>query len=434
MDDEIGSAAELFEAAELREVVMHQLVANREAGPDAEILGLPPEALRAPGSPAESVAMELRTRVGGLELGVRAAVTTRNAYAAFHVDAEAVFALPVPIATGRQDIVQEFIEQVGGPALFPYIRAAVASLAAQLSVPASPLPLLHSVDVELMTDHLAPNLGDDDHLPSHPEDADEDRYVHGKFAEKIVVQLDGVGTLERVERSAAFMIDTQTQQLVQVGDDTLDVAQVDFIATMLQIDPSVFWPHLREDEDSVQETAGDADLDEDPSEPSVPEGVLMTGTMTRTADDGSIEDVAEFFIDAETGSLVRVGGEGQTPDADEFLNALAELASGPWVELADADELTWQSVIRDRGADSARQSIEDLRSQEGDAVADATLDRMESALRLNAIEDAVLALNDAINLLAMEAVATKEVVDGLPAALVAAAESVVARWGDFNEV
>lgn len=253
MEDEIGSAAELFEAAELRDVVMHQVVASRETGPDAEGLGLPPEALYAPGSPDESVATELRTRVGGLELGVRVAVTTRNAYAAFHVDAEAVFALPAPIASGRQDIVQEFMEQVGGPAVFPYIRAAVASLAAQLSVPASPLPLLHSMDMELATDQLAPPHDDDDPPPQHPED-DPTRYVHGTYAVREVIGLHDVGEISRDLRSAKFMIDTQTQQLVQVGDDELDVTQVESIAEMLKMDPALFWPHLREEGDSAPET------------------------------------------------------------------------------------------------------------------------------------------------------------------------------------
>lgn len=253
MEDEIASAAELFEAAELRDVVMHQLVANRETGPDADALGMPPEALHARGSPDESVAMELCTRVGGLELGVRVAVTTRNAYAAFHVDAEAVFALPAPIASGRQDIVQEFIEHVGGPAVFPYIRAAVASLAAQLSVPASPLPLLHSVDMELATDNLDPHPDDDDPPPPDPDD-DPNRYVHGTYTVREVIGLPDVGEISRDLRSTNFMIDTQTQTIVQLGDNDLDVTQVESIAEMLKKDPGLFWPHLREEGDSAPET------------------------------------------------------------------------------------------------------------------------------------------------------------------------------------
>jgi hypothetical protein len=436
MDDEISSADELFKAAELREVVVHQLVANREPGPDPEVLGLPPEKLHAPGSADDSAAAEFCTSVGGRELSVRIAVTTRNGYAAFHVDVEAVFALPAPITTGSQDIVQEFMEQVGGPTVFPYIRTAVASLAAQMSVPALPLPLLNSVEMELATDQSAPHDDYADHLPLHPEQGDEDRFVHGQVAMQTAVIIDGLGTATRTDEVADFLIDTRTQQLVQMGGEgTIAVDQIDFIAEVLQIDPAVFWPDLREEGDSATEASGDARLDEDPCEPSVPEGVLMSGTMTRTADDGTVEVLGEFFVDAETGALIRMGGEGLTPDADELLDSWAELASdGPWVELAHADELTWQSVIRDHGFDAARQSIEDIRSREGDAIANAALDRMESALRQNAIEDAVLSLNDAMNQLAAEAIATKEVGDDLPAALVAAVERAVARWDDFKEV
>lgn len=423
MEDEIGSAAELFDVAELREVVMHHLGATREAGPDAEALGLPPEALYAPGSPEEPVAMELRTRVGGLELRVRIAVQTRNAYAAFWVDAEAVFGLPAPIVTGRQDIVQEFTAQVGGPSVFPYVRAAVASLAAQLSVPASPLPLLHVVDMELATADLS----------ALPDTNEEDRYVHGTFSEQSVIELDSEVTLSRVERSTAFIIDTQTQQLVQVGDDTLDVGQVDVIAEMLEIDPSVFWPHLR-----VEGESDDPILGEEPSRPTVPDGVLMTGTMTKTADDGSIEVLGEFFVDAETGALVRFGGEGLSPEADELLDSWAELASGgPWVELAHADELTWQSAIRDHGVESARQFVEDIRSMEGDPVAGAALAMMETALASIALEDAAAALDNAMNRMALEISLALDVDDDerdLPRGLFVAAQSVIAEWEAFKNL
>ena len=235
MGDEIGSAAELFDVAELREVVMHHLGATCEAGPDAEALGLPPELLYAPGSPDEPMAMDLRSRVGGLELGVRIAVTTRNAYAAFWVDAEAVFTLPGPIAAGQDDIVQEFIEQVGGPALFPYIRATVASLAAQLSVPASPLPLLQSFEMELATDqhHSADTELAPDQLPPHPESDDEDRYVNGQIAKQTAVKIDKLGILTRTDEVCAFMIDTLTREVVQLGGETIVASEIDFIKQVL---------------------------------------------------------------------------------------------------------------------------------------------------------------------------------------------------------
>lgn len=75
---------------------------------------------------------------------------------------------------------------------------------------------------------------------------DEDRYVHGTYSHQEVIDIDGVGKLIRPGKSADFIIDTQTQQLVQVGDDSLDVSSVDAIATMLDLDPAIFWPHLRE--------------------------------------------------------------------------------------------------------------------------------------------------------------------------------------------
>ena len=81
-------------------------------------------------------------------------------------------------------------------------------------------------------------------LPPHPDNEDEDRYVHGTYSIRQVIELDQVGTLTKTDRSTQFMIDTQTQQLVQIGDDTLDVTEVEVIAQMLHIDPAVFWPHL----------------------------------------------------------------------------------------------------------------------------------------------------------------------------------------------
>ncbi len=43
--------------------------------------------------------------------------------------------------------MQEFIEQIGLMVLWPYVRSAVASSAAQLSLPAPPLTLLRPKDV-----------------------------------------------------------------------------------------------------------------------------------------------------------------------------------------------------------------------------------------------------------------------------------------------
>jgi hypothetical protein len=82
-------------------------------------------------------------------------------------------------------------------------------------------------------------------LPPHPDTTDEDRYVHGTYAEQSVITLDQVGTLTKTHTECSFMIDTQTQQLVQVGGEgELDVSKIDVIAQMLQIDPATFWPDL----------------------------------------------------------------------------------------------------------------------------------------------------------------------------------------------
>lgn len=81
---------------------------------------------------------------------------------------------------------------------------------------------------------------------TNPEDA-EDRYVHGTYSLQSVIQLHDVGTLSRVEQTCDFMIDTQTQQIVQVGDDGLDISQVEAVKQMLNIDPAEFWPHLSQD-------------------------------------------------------------------------------------------------------------------------------------------------------------------------------------------
>ena len=85
-------------------------------------------------------------------------------------------------------------------------------------------------------------------LPPHPEDGDEDRYVHGTYAIQHVIGIDNVGKLYKTMTEAAFIIDTQTQQLVQFGaEGEVDVSQVEVIAEMLQMDPATFWPHLGEE-------------------------------------------------------------------------------------------------------------------------------------------------------------------------------------------
>ena len=152
MGDDIESAAEFFELAMLREIVVHELVAGRVPEPNPDALGLPPEELQAPDSVDDDAALSFTTRLEWGELGIRCRIETCNAYASFAVDAEAVFDLPATVSALPPDTVREFTAQVGAPTVFPYIRAAVASLAAHLAVPASPLSVLLSRGVGLTRD------------------------------------------------------------------------------------------------------------------------------------------------------------------------------------------------------------------------------------------------------------------------------------------
>ena len=161
MADEIETLDELVERAELREVVIRELVANRLNGQDPDAVGVPAEELHAPGSPDDFGALDFSTRLADDQLVVRCRIQTRNAYGSFQADAEVLFELPAPISIRNLDIVSPFVEKIGAPAVFPYLRTAVASLAAQLSVPAAPLPLLRPGDVALGIEEPAGQAADD---------------------------------------------------------------------------------------------------------------------------------------------------------------------------------------------------------------------------------------------------------------------------------
>lgn len=285
MADEIDTTAQLIEVAELRQVVIHELAGTRDTSAGLDAPGLPPDELHAPGSPDDDAAVSFCTRLEDDQLGVRCRIETCNSHGYFVVDGEAIFFLPAPVSRDTPEIVREFTEQVGALAVFPYVRSAVASLAAQMSIPASPLPLLHAGDVTLTQD------------------------------------------------------------------------------------------------------------DEPVAEQEPPE-LFMHGMVTRTTDDGP-EEIAEFFVDQETGLLSRFGGEGQTPDLDELLNAIAELPP--------PEEMTWEWMIRQRGEVAVRQSIESLRPGEGDASTDAVLAEIDQAVAHIAAEDAFVALNEAIHVLSVSA-------------------------------
>jgi hypothetical protein len=322
MADEIETTAQLIDLAELRQVVVHELVANRDTTADLRAMGLPPEELHAPGSPDDDAAVSFCIRLEDNELGVRCRIETCNAYGSFLVDGEAVFFLQAPVSPNKPEIVEEFTEQIGAPAVFPYVRAAVASLAAQLSVPASPLPLLRAGDL-VLTD------------------------------------------------------------------------------------------------------------DEEPLVEEEPPNIPIHGTVSRTTDDGGQEEIAEFFIDPQTGVITRIGGEGQTPDLDELLNALAELPP--------PDEMTWEWIVRQHGEEKIRQSIEDQRAAEGDDATDIALAEIDAAVAHIAAEDAYIALNEAVDVLGVEIASTRNTVDNregiwdtderdVPMALLEAAERVRDSW------
>lgn len=316
MGDEIETTAQLIEVAELRQVVIHDLAASRDATAGLYASDLPPDELHAPDYPDDDAPVSFRTRLEDGELGVRCRIETCNAYGHFVVDGEAVFFLPAPVSREKPEIIQEFTEQVGALAVFPYVRSAVASLAAQMSIPASPLPLLRAGDLTL------------------------------------------------------------TQ-------------------------------------------------DEAPTAEQEPSELFMRGTVTRTTDDAQ-EEIAEFFIDEETGSVTRLGGEGQTPYADELFNA--------WTALPSPDEITTEWAVRQYGEAAVRQSIETLRSAEGDAATDATLAEIDAAVAQIAAEDAFVALNKAVDILTASIDTSRKAVgtrpDGSEAymTLLEAAEHVRDSW------
>lgn len=200
MADEIETTAELTDLAVLGQIVVHELVATRSTAADPHEVGLPPEELRAPDSPDDDVAMNLRTRLEDHCLGVRCRIETCNAYGNFVVDGEAIFDLPAPVSSRQPHIVDEFTEQVGITVLLPYIRAAVATLAAQLSVPASPLPLLHAGAVTLMHD------GE----PAVEEEPTE-FFMHGT----VTTTTDDGGQ----EHVAEFFMDEETGLVTRIGGE-----------------------------------------------------------------------------------------------------------------------------------------------------------------------------------------------------------------------
>ncbi|WP_073697192.1 hypothetical protein [Mycobacterium sp. ST-F2] len=322
MTDEIETAADLVDVAELRHFVIHDLVARRETTPDPHALGLPPEELHAPGSTDDDAAVSFFVRLEDEKLGVRCRVETRNAYCSFLADGEAVFFLPAPLPASKRPLIAEFIEQAGAVTVFPYVRAAIASLAAQMAVPASPLPLLRAGELRVA-------------------------------------------------------------------------------------------------------------LDDAPVVEQEPSPALAHGTLAVTNDSGDPEQIGEFFIDESTGLVTRIGAEGQVPEFDEFLDAIADMPS--------PEDMTWEDVVRRHGESSIRQSVEDLREANGDAATDAMLTEIDEAAATIAMTDAFSALNEAVDDLNGKISAAQSILgnhgttgsddkSNAEAALIAAAEQVRDGW------
>lgn len=200
MPDEIETAEQLIAYAVLSEIVIHELSATRTTTLDPHGIDLPPDELHAPDSAEDEAALGFFTRLDGTQLGVRSRVATSNAYGSFLVDGEALFDLPAPVSSRHPDIVHEFAEQVGAPVVFPYIRAAVSALASQLSVPATPLPILRAGDVTLTRD-------DEPAIEEEPSEF----FLHGTVARTTE---DG-----DEEQVAEFFVDQETGRLTRIGGE-----------------------------------------------------------------------------------------------------------------------------------------------------------------------------------------------------------------------
>lgn len=254
MPDEIETAEQLITLADLSDIVIHELSAIRVATSDRYEIDLPPDELHAPDSADDDAALSFSIRLDDNQLGVRSRVETSNAYGTFVVDGEALFDLPVPVSSRHPDIVHQFVEQVGARVVFPYIRAAVAALAAQLSVPASPLPILRAGDVTLTHDDEPVN-----------EEVPSEFFMHGTVARATE---DG-----GQEQVAEFFVDEETGSLTRIGGEG-EVPEADeFLDFMAELPPpeeiSAEWivrnhgdAGIRQSLESLREANGDAATDQ----------------------------------------------------------------------------------------------------------------------------------------------------------------------------
>lgn len=70
----------------------------------------------------------------------------------------------------------------------------------------------------------------------HPGNDDDDRYVYGQVVHQVVVTIDEMGTMTRNLRVCDYMIDTETNKLIQIGgEDELQDSDIDFIQEALTL-------------------------------------------------------------------------------------------------------------------------------------------------------------------------------------------------------
>lgn len=254
MPDEIETTEQLIALADLAGIVIHEVTAVRTDASGTYSGDLPPEELHAPDSPDDEAALSFGTRLDDTQLGVRCRVEASNAYGSFVVDGEALFDLPAPLSSRQPDIVHEFAEQIGAPVVFPYIRAAVAALAAQLSVPATPLPILHNL--KLVSDDGAAD-----------EEEPSELFMHGT-----VTRTTEDGGQEHV---AEFFLDEETGVLTRIGGEELgpDADEFELLNFIAELPPpeeiTAEWivrnhgeAGIRQSVESFRQTNGDAVTDQ----------------------------------------------------------------------------------------------------------------------------------------------------------------------------
>ncbi|AXQ63903.1 hypothetical protein SEA_HORUS_51 [Gordonia phage Horus] len=124
----------LLLSSELTDVIFHEVAASRTTE-----------------EPSSHYTLQVLTRVDGTQFEVRCKTTVVGGGAKYLGDAGAIFTL----AEERKipdEVAQEFAEKVGVMAVYPYLRAAITQLGAQLAVERPVLPLLRSGDVQLTAD------------------------------------------------------------------------------------------------------------------------------------------------------------------------------------------------------------------------------------------------------------------------------------------